>query len=78
MKDLLLFLCHYPFDENNRETLSKLIREVQDWNELVRLINAHGIIALAAYNIKEAGLENEIPAEAMTVLENGHEAEHCP
>ena len=39
---------------------------------MVRLINAHGIIALAAYNIKEAGLEKEVPADAMAALENGY------
>jgi hypothetical protein len=72
MKELLLLLCRYPIDLGNRETVSKLISEVQDWKELVRLINAHGIIALAAYNIKEAGLENEVPADAMTALENGY------
>jgi hypothetical protein len=33
-----------------------LLGEVSDWHTLVKLINAHGIIALAAYNIKEAGL----------------------
>jgi len=71
MKDLLLLLCLYPFEKKNRENLSKLIREVSDWNKTAELINAHGIIALAAYNIKEAGLENEIPAEAMAILENG-------
>ena len=72
MKELLILLCRYPFDEKNSEILSKLISAVPDWNDLVRLINAHGIIALAAYNIKAAGLENEIPAESMTVLENGY------
>ncbi len=72
MRELLLLLCQYPFDEKNRETLSKLVREVQDWHEMVKLINAHGIIALAAYNIKEAGLEKEIPAESMAILENGY------
>jgi hypothetical protein len=71
MKELLLLLCRYPYDKTYREFLSKLISEVPDWKELVRLINAHGIIALATYNIKEAGLEKEIPAEAMKVLENG-------
>lgn len=39
---------------------------------MVRLINDHGIIALAAYNIKEAGLEDEIPKTAMAMLENGY------
>jgi hypothetical protein len=71
MKDLLLLLCRYPFEEKNREALSKLIREVKDWKKTVELINAHGIIALAAYNIKEAGLEKEIPGDAMAILENG-------
>ena len=66
MKELLLLLCKYPYDVTKRELLAKLLSEVHDWNELVRLINAHGIIALAAYNIKEAGLENEVPADAMT------------
>ncbi len=71
MKDLLLLLCLYPYDENNRERLLKLIREVNDWDLLVRLINAHGIIALAAYNIKEAGIEKSVPRSAMLVLESG-------
>ena len=72
MKELLLLLCRYPYDKTNRETLSKLISQVQDWNMMVELINAHGIIALAAYNIKEAGLENEVTQDAMTILENGY------
>ena len=71
MKELLLLLCRYPFEEKNRESLSNLIREVKDWHKTVELINAHGIIALAAYNIKEAGLEKEIPEDAMAILENG-------
>jgi hypothetical protein len=72
MRELLLLLCRYPFDEANRETLSNLIEEVQDWNKLTELINAHGIIALAAYNIKEARLMNKIPGDAMAILENGY------
>jgi hypothetical protein len=72
MKELLLLLCHYPFDDTKKEPLANMLGEVQDWKELVRLINAHGIIALAAYNIKEAGLEKLVPAEAMAALENGY------
>jgi len=72
MKELLLLLCHYPFEEKNRETLSNLLAEVTDWPALVTLINAHGILALAAYNIKEARLEKKIPVEAMTTLVNGY------
>jgi len=72
MKELLLLLCRYPFEETDRVRLSKLLGEVTDWPALVKLINAHGIIALAAYNIKEARLGKKIPAEAMTALENGY------
>jgi len=72
MRELLLLLCRYPFDEANRSVLSRLLGEVQDWHQLVELINAHGIIALAAYNIKEARLEKDIPEDAMAILENGH------
>jgi hypothetical protein len=72
MRELLLLLCRYPFSESNRDTLSKLIGAVLDWHKMVDLINAHGIIALAAYNIKEARLENEIPGDAMAILENGY------
>jgi hypothetical protein len=72
MKELLLLLCRYPFDKKNREKLSNLLGEVKNWHALVKLINDHGIIALAAYNIKESGLGNKIPAEAMAILENGY------
>ncbi len=69
MKDLLLLLSRYPYDETNREKISELLKTVQDWDSFVRLINSHGIIALAAYNIKGAG--SRVPAKAMEMLENG-------
>ncbi len=72
MRELLLLLCRYPFEEKNREILSKLLREVQDWHLMVKLINEHGIIALAAYNIREAGLEKEVPDDAMAILNTGY------
>jgi hypothetical protein len=71
LKQLLLLLCRYPFDEKNRENLSALLGAVKDWHKMVELINAHGIVALAAYNIREAGLEKIVPEEAMSVLDIG-------
>jgi hypothetical protein len=71
LKEFLLLLCRYPFDVENRDTLSRLIGEVLDWPKMVNLINAHGIIALADYNIREAGLEKTVPQDAMAILENG-------
>jgi hypothetical protein len=71
MKDILLLLCHYPYSENTRDSLTQLLLEVHDWTALVHLINAHGIIALSAYNIKKAGLQKMVPEHAMALLENG-------
>lgn len=72
MKELLFLLALYPYDEPNREELSGLIGKVTDWTKLVSLINNHGITALAAYNLKESGLERKIPPEAMSTLEKGY------
>jgi hypothetical protein len=72
MKELLLLLCCYPFEEVNREPLSKLVSQVEDWPATLELINAHGIVALAAYNIKEADLERAIPPDMLTSLNNGY------
>jgi hypothetical protein len=71
MRELLFLLFAYPFDPTTRETLSRLIKEVVDWQSFLKLINDHGIIALAAYNIREAGLSDQIPADAMAYLNRG-------
>ena len=71
MKELLLLLANYPYKSSNKEALTRLITGVTDWDFFVKLVNAHGIIALSAYNIKEAKLENLVPAKAMARLENG-------
>lgn len=71
LKELLLILCRFPFNEEDRKIMSDLLSEVKDWQKMVELINAHGIIALAAYNIREAGLESHIPEDAMAKLDNG-------
>jgi len=71
MKELLLLLAHYPYNESSREILSRMLSEIKDWELFVKLVNDHGIIALAAYNIKEAGLEKMLPEKALAVLENG-------
>ena len=72
MKALLLLLCRYPYDEKNRDELAALMADVSDWNGLVTLINAHGITALAAYNLKESGLDKMIPDDAKAFLEKGY------
>lgn len=71
MKELLLLLAAYPYKSSKRETLVHLLEKVVDWDSFVKLVNNHGIIALAAYNIKEAKLEDLVPAKARAILENG-------
>src|SRR5512133_1275524 len=71
MKELLLLLANYPYKSSDKEALTRLLTGVTDWDFFVRLVNAHGIIALSAYNIKEANLESLVPAKAMAMLENG-------
>jgi hypothetical protein len=71
MKDLLFYLCHYPFDPATGNQLKELLIRVEEWDKTVSLINEHGIIALAAYNIKEAGLSEMVPQRTMVLLEDG-------
>ncbi len=71
MKELLQMLCDYPFKASNRSRLQQLLKEVSDWDKMVNIINSHGIIALAAYNITEAGLEKEIPKKSYDILNAG-------
>ena len=71
MKDLLLLLCHYPYNPADRERLRNLLSTVDDWDKTVNLINEHGIIALADFNIREACLTEMVPEHAMAILEDG-------
>lgn len=72
MKELLLLLSGYPFDDTIKPALERAVREVSDWRQAAELINSHGIIALAAYNLNQSGLSGIVPPEAMTLLNNGY------
>lgn len=72
MKELLLLLSMYPFRKENVEKLGGLLTAIEDWNQLVQLINEHGIIAFAAYNIREADLSGLIPKQTLARIENGY------
>ncbi len=72
MKELLLLLANYPYRSSNKEALMRSLTGVTDWDSFVKLVNDHGITALAAYNLKESGLDKEMPADAMAILEKGY------
>ena len=67
---LLLSLCRLEFSEERRAESGELMREVKDWDRFVRLANEHGIIAIAAYNIRETGMADQVPDAPMKILDN--------
>jgi hypothetical protein len=68
---LLLSLCRLEFSEEQKSDIRELMREVKDWDHFVKLVNNHGIIALTSNNIREGGLTDHVPKEAMKILDNG-------
>jgi hypothetical protein len=71
-ENLLISLCRLQFNETQKAQVSEYIRQVTDWTCFGRMANEHGIIALAAYNIKQTGQKKKIPGESMAILENGY------
>lgn len=68
---LLIALCRLEFSEEQKSEIGDLMNEIKDWDHYVKLVNNHGIIALTAYNIREAGLTDHVPERAMKLLDNG-------
>lgn len=71
MKKLLLALSLPPSPAAGSTQLAEMLVRVSNWPEFVKLINAHGIIALAAANIAAAELAHLVPAQQMEILRNG-------
>ena len=67
---LLISLCYLGFSEKQKTEISDLIKEVRNWDHFVKLANDHSIIALVAYNIREAGVADHVPEEIMKHLDN--------
>jgi len=67
----LLSLCRLDFNEEEKTELRVLVEQVKDWDKIVRISNEHGIIALAAFNLKETHLDCLIPEKQMRMLNDG-------
>ena len=61
---LHLSLCRLEFSEEQKSEIRELMKEVKDWDHFVKLANNHGIIALTAYNMREAGLADLCPGRS--------------
>ena len=68
---LLLALCRLEFSDEQKAEIGELMKEIRDWDQFVKLANDHGIIALTAYNIRENGLTDYVPAATMKIFDNG-------
>ena len=68
---LLLSLCRLEFSDEQKSEIRNRMKEVKDWDHFVKMVNNHGIIAITAFNIREAGLTELVPEKAMKLLENG-------
>lgn len=67
---LLLALCRLESSEEQKMEILNLTEEKIDWERFLKLVNEHGIIALAAYNLRELGLSGRVPEAVMHILDN--------
>lgn len=65
---LLLKLCRLSFSESAILQLKNLVSKNIDWDYFITLANAHGISALAYYNIKTLQLSDSVPNNALICL----------
>lgn len=69
---LLLCLCRTGLTPAEKEEISRLAGEVNDWDLFVNLANKHGIVALTHKNLAEAGCSGLIPAGTSKTLYQGY------
>lgn len=65
---MMIGLCRLDFDDANVEALKACIAKVGDWHSLSSLLNAHGIAALAYFNLERLNLLSSLPNEAISFL----------
>jgi hypothetical protein len=68
---LLLSLCRLNLASEKKAEITELMKEVRDWDRFVRLASDHGVIALSAYNIRQALLSGHVPPAVMKLLDDG-------
>ena len=71
-RELMIKLCRTAFTEDDKERIRSLAGAVNDWEKFTWLVNEHGISALAWVNLKNMGLEQDIPEEYRTILYNSY------
>lgn len=68
---LLLAICRLEFTEEEKKELRFLVEQVKDWDKFVKTSNEQGIIAISAFNLKEAKLDHHVPEKQMGMLNDG-------
>lgn len=64
----LLLLCIPEPDKEKISFLEYLLGEITGWPQFINLLNQHGIIALAHYNLNRYGLADRIPVKERELL----------
>jgi hypothetical protein len=67
-ESLLLELCRLEFSAERLNEIGSLIAGITDWNYFMKLVNAHGVAALAWYNIEKHGLLSGVPEDVVLFL----------
>jgi len=69
---VLILLCLPKLDRPAFDFLEKSVSKIKDWPWFVRIVNEHGIIALAYYQLKTTGLISNLPPEYAETLRAGY------
>jgi len=69
---LLIYLCRLEFSAEQKKEIGELMKEVKDWDWFVKLVNAHGIIALSWYNITNTNNAGLMPPQYLNILHNSY------
>jgi hypothetical protein len=67
---LLLALCRLGFSDAELKELKSLADDIKDWDYLSKLANAHGVAALAGYNLEKYDLCGRIPENVSAYFRN--------
>ncbi|HVN58504.1 MAG TPA: nucleotidyltransferase family protein [Bacteroidales bacterium] len=69
---LLIALCRLEFSDREKMVVAGLVKEVKDWDYFVRMVNLHGVVALAWNCLNITGNANLIPTQCLDYLHQGY------
>ncbi|MGM0529712.1 MAG: nucleotidyltransferase family protein [Bacteroidota bacterium] len=71
-ENILLKLCRLSFNNEQKNTISDLVTDINDWDYFTKLANEHGIVSLVFYNLVQLDLASSIPESSYNTLQALH------